>query len=285
MHFNSWRTYIFIYKDQIKTLFQDQSVMSISEFNLLACNKNSFVQFDCTTSTRPFVGELMVTPILLWFDFLGPYPTAYHSLGSRVWWNVCSMMNVCVYFHTSVFIIVAPRLWSLVTYLLQDNFSEVAHDPMGLAWNVSESGSVAADQLKVEHQHQNRGMGFTKAHTLTLPWISWRRQVYSTHDMKNRSTSSKRVTGWWVKEVRRLKQTCTPKGAARKNLTTITDVMILNYAVGFNVARGTQSNTQGVWSCKLLINSLSLQLLAKSPELMFDLSGQFRRNFPITVAA
>jgi len=45
------------------------------------------------------------------------------------------------------------------------------------------------------------------------------------------------------------KQTCTPKGAARKYLTTVTDVMILtrNYAVRLEVARGTQSNTQGVF--------------------------------------
>ena len=38
-------------------------------------------------------------------------------------------------------------------------------------------------------------------------------------------------------DVCRLKQTCTPKGAARKYLTTVTDVMILNYAVGLDVAR------------------------------------------------
>ena len=51
------------------------------------------------------------------------------------------------------------------------------------------------------------------------------------------------------KQVCRLKQTCTFKGAARKypSLTTVTDVMILNYAVGLDVARdGTQSNTQDV---------------------------------------
>ena len=46
------------------------------------------------------------------------------------------------------------------------------------------------------------------------------------------------------KLVCRLKQTCTFKGAARKDLTSVTDVMILNYAVGLDVARdGTQSNT------------------------------------------
>jgi len=32
------------------------------------------------------------------------------------------------------------------------------------------------------------------------------------------------------KIARRLKQTCTPTGAARKWVTTVTDVMILNYA-------------------------------------------------------
>ena len=34
-----------------------------------------------------------------------------------------------------------------------------------------------------------------------------------------------------------LKQTCTPKGADRKYLTTVTDVMILNYAVDLDGAR------------------------------------------------
>jgi len=38
-------------------------------------------------------------------------------------------------------------------------------------------------------------------------------------------------------DVCRLKQTCTPKGAARKYLTTVTDVTILNDAVGLDVAR------------------------------------------------
>ena len=87
-----------------------------------------------------------------------------------------------------------------------------------------------------------------------------------------------------LKRVCRLKQACTPKGAARKYLTPVTDVMILNYAVGLDVARGTQSNTQGVWPCKLPVNSLPLQLIAKSPELMSVLSKLPRRNIPSTVA-
>jgi len=61
--------------------------------------------------------------------------------------------------------------------------------------------------------------------------------------------------------------------------------MLLNYAVGLDVARDlTQSNTQGVWPCKLPIDRLPLQLLAKSPELMLDLSKQPRQNFPSSVA-
>ena len=80
----------------------------------------------------------------------------------------------------------------------------------------------------------------------------------------------------------RLKQTCTPTGADRKWVTTVTDVMMLNYAVGLDVARdGTQCNTQGVRPFKLPIDSLPLQLLAisRSPDLMRALRKQPRRNF------
>jgi len=79
----------------------------------------------------------------------------------------------------------------------------------------------------------------------------------------------------------------TPEGADQKYPTTVTDVMTLHHAVpvGLDFARdGTQSNTQGMWPCKLQIDSLFLQLLAKSPERMPDLSKQPRRNFPNTVA-
>jgi len=44
------------------------------------------------------------------------------------------------------------------------------------------------------------------------------------------------------KKVCHLKQTCTSKGAARKYLTTVTDVMILNYAVGLDVARARRGH-------------------------------------------
>ena len=43
------------------------------------------------------------------------------------------------------------------------------------------------------------------------------------------------------KQVCRLTETCTPTGAARKYLATITDVFLINYAVSLDEARdGTQ---------------------------------------------
>ena len=60
-----------------------------------------------------------------------------------------------------------------------------------------------------------------------------------------------------------------PDFNTQKWVTTVTDVMMLNYAGGLDLARdGTQCNTQGVWPCKLPIDSLSLQLLAMSSDLM-----------------
>jgi len=55
-------------------------------------------------------------------------------------------------------------------------------------------------------------------------------------------------------------------------ITTTTEVFLLNYAVGLDVARvETQINAQGVWPCKLPLDTLPLQQLAKSPDLMSDL--------------
>ena len=92
------------------------------------------------------------------------------------------------------------------------------------------------------------------------------------------------------KNVVRLKRTCTPTGAARKYITTITDVFLFNYAVGLDVTQvETQINTQGVWPCKLPLDSLPLQRQAKSPNLMSDLRKMTRRHtvvgYMITVSS
>jgi len=88
------------------------------------------------------------------------------------------------------------------------------------------------------------------------------------------------------KQACRLKQTCTPTGAARKYLTTIADVFLVNYAVNLDAARdGTQKKSKGVWPCKLCFDSLPLQQLTSSPALMSCLSKQPRRWFPTAVAS
>ena len=142
------------------------------------------------------------------------------------------------------------------------------------------AGSRAANELKDAHQHQNRGWGVTKA-----------QYIKATMDcMENDGVFNTRYDKWanvlqddGSRIVCRLKQTCTPTGADRKWVTTVTDVMMLNHAVGLDVARDgtvTQCNTQGVWPCKLSIDSLLLQLLTMSPDLMKALCKQPRRNIP-----
>jgi len=141
------------------------------------------------------------------------------------------------------------------------------------------AGSRAANELKDAHQHQNRGLGVTKAQYIeaTMDYME-NGGVFTTQYDKWFDTTANVLQDDGSRIVCRLKQTCTPTGAARKCLTTVTDVVILNYAVGLDVARdGTQCNTQGVWPCKLPIESLPLKILAMSPDLMEALNKQPRR--------
>ena len=143
------------------------------------------------------------------------------------------------------------------------------------------AGSLAANTLGVAQQLQNGGKGVTKGQYIdaTMDCLETG-GVFATRYDEWFDAAANVIQKDGSRVVCRLKQTCTPTGAARKYLTTVTDVMILNFAVGLDVARdGTQSNTQGVWPCKLPIDSLPLQRLAMSPDLMTDLSKQARRHF------
>ena len=139
----------------------------------------------------------------------------------------------------------------------QDKYTEVA-------------GELAADTLKVAHKDQNRGQGVTMA-----------QYVEATMAFMDKENTFVKMYAKWLdktgnihledgsKQWCRLKQTCRPIGGARKYLTTITDVFLLNCALSMDEAcDGTQKNTQGVWPCKLPIDSLPLQQLASSPDLM-----------------
>jgi len=130
-------------------------------------------------------------------------------------------------------------------------------------------------------QHQNRGLGVTKVQYIeaTMDFME-NGGVFVTRYDKWVDTAANVLQDDGSKIVCRLKQTCTPTGAARKWVTTLTDVIKLNYAVGLDVVRdGSQCNTQGVWSCKLPIDSILLHILAMSPDLMEALRKQPRRNF------
>jgi len=146
------------------------------------------------------------------------------------------------------------------------------------------AGSLAANELRDAYQHQNRGLGVTKTEYIDATMDCMENgDVFNTRYDKWFDTATNVLQNDGSKIVCRLKQTCTPAGADRNWVTTVTDVMMLNYAVGLDVARdasGTQSNTQGVWPCKLPIDSLPIQLLAMSPDLMKALRKQPRRNFP-----
>jgi len=161
------------------------------------------------------------------------------------------------------------RLDSLLLDETQAKYSEIA-------------GFRASNELKDAHQHQNRGLGVTKAQYIETTMIYMENGgVFVTRYDKWFDTAANVLQDDGSRIVCRLKQKCTPTGAARKWVMSVTDVMILNYAVGLDVARdGTQCNTQGVWPCKLPIDSRPLQILAMSPDLMEALRKQPRRNFP-----
>jgi len=159
------------------------------------------------------------------------------------------------------------------------------------------AGSLAMNKLRDVHQHENRGLGITQAQYIDIGLgVTQAQYIDTTMDcMEDGGVFNKRYDKWLhtaanvlqddgSRIVCRLKQTCRPTGADRKWVTSVIDVMILNYAVGLDVARdGTQCNTQGVWPCKLPIDSLPLHLLAMSPDLIKALIQQPRRIFPTTI--
>jgi len=124
------------------------------------------------------------------------------------------------------------------------------------------AGFRAANELKDAHQHQNRRLGVTKAQYVeaTMDYME-NGGIFVTRYDKWVDTAANVLQDDGSRIVCCLKQKCTPTGAARRWVTTVTDVMILNYAVGLDVARdATQCDTQGVWPCQLPIDSLPLHM-------------------------
>jgi len=129
----------------------------------------------------------------------------------------------------------------------------------------------------MRRENMNKGQGATTKHfnTATMEFLEqsgfMRAQEKKWFD---HATNCELPDG--SKGVCRMKQTCTPLGAARKYVTTITDVHIWNYAVSLETCRIT-TNTQGVWKCKLPLSSVPFKLLAQSAILMSDLEKMPRQ--------
>jgi len=91
------------------------------------------------------------------------------------------------------------------------------------------AGFRAANELKDAHQNQNRGLGVTKVQYIeaTMDYME-NGGVFVTRYDKWFDTAANVLQDDGSRIVCRLKQTCTPTGTARKWVTTVTDVMILN---------------------------------------------------------
>jgi len=119
------------------------------------------------------------------------------------------------------------------------------------------AGLLAADKFRSTNQHHNRGMRVTKAQCIdaTMDFIE-KSGVFNSQYEKWFDAAANMSQNNGSKDVCRLKQTCTPKGAARKYLTTVNDVMILNYTVVLDVARVGQNpipRACGLVNCLLTV--------------------------------
>ena len=139
------------------------------------------------------------------------------------------------------------------------------------------AGKHAVTTLCTTHATQNKGQGTTTKHfnTATMEFLE-QSGLMRAQEKKwfDHATNCEPSVG--SNRVCRLKQTCTPLGAARKYVTTITDVHILNYAVSLETCCIT-TNLQGMCICKLPLTSLPLKLLAKSAIFMSEFENMPRQ--------
>jgi len=110
------------------------------------------------------------------------------------------------------------------------------------------AGSAAVNLLRQTNATLNNGRGPTRVQYINAAITFLEKEGQNNKLQEKWFAASCNVTlADASKKVCRLKQTCTPTGAARKYIATITDVFLLNYTVGLDVARvETQINTQGV---------------------------------------
>jgi len=129
--------------------------------------------------------------------------------------------------------IAEARLESLSLTEAKQEYSDVA-------------GKHAVTTLCTSHATYNKGQGATTKHFNTAPMEFLEQNgLMRAQEKKLFDHATNCELPLESKGVCRLKPTCTPLGAARNYVTTITDVHILNYAVSLETCRIT-TNTQGV---------------------------------------
>ena len=114
------------------------------------------------------------------------------------------------------------------------------------------AGFRAANEFKNAHEHQNRGL-VTKAQYIeaTMDYME-NAGIFVTRYHKWFDTAANVLQDDGSRIVSRLKQTCTPTGAANKWVTTVTDVMILNYELVWTwleMERNTIHKACGLVNC------------------------------------
>jgi len=128
--------------------------------------------------------------------------------------------------------------------------------------------------------------------TLTLPLIAWRKVVSLTHGMTNGSTQqqtcyrimSRKKSAAWYKHVRLHWQEQTENKWLLSLIWWFWIMQSFSTWLVTRIGPSWQINIQGVWSCKLPIDTLPPQLLAMSPDLMSALSKPPRQYFSTSVA-
>jgi len=131
------------------------------------------------------------------------------------------------------------RLYSLLLDEARSKYSEIA-------------GFWTANEMKNAHEHHDRGLGVNVQATVDYMENTG---IFVTRYDKWFDTTANVIQDDGSRIVRRLKQTCTPTRAARKWVTTVTDVMILN-AVGLDVLvmeRNAILRACGLVNCRLTV--------------------------------
>jgi len=151
---------------------------------------------------------------------------------------------------------VSGKIWAIARVGKMSDVAEVAKQRLKASVsaetaqqnNCELAGSAAVDLPKQTNATLNNGRGPTRVEYINAAITFLEKEGQNNKLQEKWFAAACNVTlADGSKKVCRLKQTCIPISAARKYITTIADVFLLNYAVGLDVARvDTQIKPRGV---------------------------------------